>query len=51
MNAPQTYEVKAAKIAREVRDYVRDRFTPGTLSSLNELELVVTEKILKMKES
>lgn len=41
---------QATKIAREIRDFVRDRFTPGSLSSLDELEQMVREKILKTKE-
>ena len=36
----------AREVAAEVRTFVRDRFTPGSLSSLDELAKLVEEKVV-----
>lgn len=40
-----TAEEQAKKLAREVRDYVRDYFRPGSIDSLNGLEQMVMSKV------
>ena len=45
MMTMQTADEKAQQVAAEVRDYVRDRFVPGSLSALDELRDEVEAKV------
>ncbi len=41
------YEIdnKAKEVSAEIRSYVRDRFTPGSLDSLDDLQKHVEQKV------
>lgn len=51
MNAKVSVAVISMSVAQEVRAFVRDRFTPGSLSSLDELQDLVRRKVAEVVES
>jgi hypothetical protein len=54
MTIEQKIDTTAGMVAQEVRDYVRDHFTPSSLDSLNDLQRLVEQKVtaafISMKE-
>jgi hypothetical protein len=38
----------ADQLAKEVREFVRDRFTPGSVNSLDELQTMVRRNVMDM---